>query len=61
MKDLIGLDGVLGEYPETQEVEDPPEDATPIAVKKWESAVRKSDKQNKLLDEEYGKLYGSNV
>ena len=56
--DLIGLDGVLGEYPEFEKVEDPPEDASAVVLRKWDAAILKSDKENSLLKEEYKKLYG---
>ena len=56
--DLIGLDGVLGEYPKVPPIEEPPEGASATAMKIWDAEITQSVKDKLLLKEEYKKLYG---
>jgi hypothetical protein len=58
LREIIGKDGVLCDYPELEEPEDPPEGAGPVAMERWKNKSRKYEKASELLELETFKLFG---
>jgi hypothetical protein len=55
---IFGADGTLGKYPVITEPEDPPEDASRVTTKKWETRYAEFNKEKYKLDTDKGKLFG---
>ena len=54
VKEIIGIDGILYDYVEQVEPEDPPEGAGLVAIERWKTARKKYEACAKL----YGVLLG---
>lgn len=58
IKEIIGIDGVLNDYPEPVRPADPPEGAGQVAMENWKSDKREYTNQIKLLEQDTDKSYG---
>ena len=58
VKEIIGIDGILYDYMEQVEPEDPPEGAGLVAIERWKTARKKYDAADELLTKDCAKLYG---
>ena len=58
IKEIIGIDGVLNDYPDLKEPDDPVEGASVVAIERWKTAVKKYDRSVELLELDCFKLYG---
>ena len=57
VKKIIGIDGILYDYVEHVEPEDPPEGAGLVAIERWKTARKKYEAASKLLIKNCGILY----
>ena len=58
IKEIIGVDGVVNDWPILIEPEAPEGEVGPVAMELWKSAVKKYDKALEQLDVDSSKLYG---
>ena len=58
LKEIIGTDGVLNDYPELIEPDDPEEGAGMVAIERWKTAVKKYDISVSMFKSDCFKLYG---
>ena len=58
IKEIIGIDGILSDYPELVKPIDPPEGAGQVAMENWKSDKREYNNQSKMLETDTDKLYG---
>lgn len=58
IKEIIGRDGVLHDYPTIEEPAAPEPGADMVAVERWKSANKRYEKQTELLETDILQLYG---
>ena len=56
IKEIIGIDGVLSDYEEFFEPEDPPENAGMVAIERWKTASKKYAANVELHKKDCAKL-----
>ena len=58
VKQIVGIDGILYDYIEQVEPEDPPEGAGLVAIERWNTARKKYEDADDLLIKDCAKSYG---
>ena len=58
VKEIIGINGILYDYVEQMEPEDPLEGAGLVSIERWKTAHKKYDPADELLAKDCAKLYG---
>ena len=58
IKEIIGIDGVLTDYEEFVEPDDPPDNAGMVAIERWKTASKKYAANIELHKKNCAKLYG---
>ena len=58
VKEIIGIDGVLTDYEEFVEPDDPPDNAGMVAIERWKTASKKYAANIELHKKDCAKLYG---